>query len=51
MKKIDHIASKKVVIYATKILELIIAIKYTITSEMIVITLENIEALLIMFVT
>ena len=27
MKKIDQIASKKVVIYATKILELIITIK------------------------
>ena len=49
MKKIDHIASKKVVIYATKILELIITIKNAITSEIIAIILENIEALL-MFV-
>ena len=51
MKKIDHVATKKVVIYATKILQLRITIKNTITSEIIVITLENIEALLIMFVT
>ena len=50
MKKISHIADKKVIIYATKILVLTMMIKNTIKSEITVITLENTEALLIMFV-
>ena len=50
MKKISHIADKKVIIYETKILVLTMMIKNTIKSEITVITLENTEALLIMFV-
>ena len=50
MKKISHIAGKKVIIYAPKILLLTMMIKNTIKSEITVITPENTEALLIMFV-
>ena len=50
IEEINHIASKKLVIYAKKNLVLIIMIKNTTKSKIIVITLENIEALLIMFV-
>ena len=49
-KKINHIASKKFVVYAKKNLVLITMIKNTINSEIIVVILENIEALLIMSV-
>ena len=51
MKKISHIAGKKVIIYALKILLLTMMIKNTIKSEITLeITLESTEALLIMVV-
>ena len=46
----NYIVSKKLVTYAKKNLELITMIKNTKKSEIIVITLGNIETLLIMFV-
>ena len=46
MKKINLINSKKFVIYAKKDLVLMITIKNITKSEIIVITLENIERLL-----
>ena len=50
MKKINLIKSKKFVIYAKKDLLLMITIKNIIKSEVIVITLESIEELLMIFV-
>ena len=50
MKKINLIKSKKFVIYAKKDLLLMITIKNIIKSEIIVITLESIEELLMIFV-
>ena len=52
MKRINHIASKKFVKYAKKNLALIMKkiIKKIIEYEIIVITLVNIEALLVIFV-
>ena len=50
MKKINLIKSKKFVIYAKTDLLLMITIKYIIKSEIIVITLESIEELLMIFV-
>ena len=48
MKKINHIMNKPFAIYANK--NLVIIIENTLKSEIIVIALENIEALLIMLV-
>ena len=50
MKKINYIINKIFVIYAKKNLVQMIMIKNTIKSEIASITLENIEALPIMFV-
>ena len=49
IEKINHVASKKPVIYAKKKLVLMTMIKYTKKSEITVITLENIEAPLVLF--
>ena len=50
LKKINHIASKKLVIYAKNNSELMTVIKNITKSGIIVITLDFIEVLLIMFV-
>ena len=47
----NYIVSKKYVIYGTKDLVLMMTMKNIIKSEIMVITLENIEELLIIFVT
>ena len=51
MKKISRITNKKLVIYAKNNLVLIIMIKNTTKSKIIIITPENIEASLLKFVT
>ena len=48
-EKLNFIKGKKFVIYAKKDLVLMITIKNIIKSEIIVITLENIEQLLMIF--
>ena len=50
MKKINHIMTKILVIYAKKNLVLTMMIKNTLTPEIIAITLKHLEALLITFV-
>ena len=50
MKKESYTVSKKYVVYVKKDLVLIMTIKNMIKSEIIVITQENIEKLLIIFV-
>ena len=47
----NYIVSKKYVIYGTKDLVLMMTMKNIIKSEIMVITLENIEELLIILVT
>ena len=49
MNKKNYIVSKKYDIYVKKDLVMIITIKNIIKSEIIVITLENIEELLVIF--
>ena len=49
MNKENYIVSKKYDIYVKKDLVMIITIKNIIKSEIIVITLENIEELLVIF--
>ena len=50
MKKINHIMTKILFIYAKKNLVLTMMIKNTLTPEIIAITLKHLEALLITFV-